>query len=183
MSRLNLIDSQHSSGRTAELLEQVQKKLGMTPNLIRVFANSAAVLQAYLSIGEALSGGLLSSKVREQIALTVAESNSCGYCLAAHSALAKTVGLSQDQILDARRSDAPDAKTRSALRFARQVAEKRGLVDDADLDAVRSTGWSDGEIAEIVANVVANIFTNYFNHVAETPIDFPPARPLSLSPR
>ena len=34
-------------------------------------------------------------------------------------------------------------------------------------------GYTDGDIAELVANVAANIFTNYFNHVARTEVDFP----------
>ena len=34
-------------------------------------------------------------------------------------------------------------------------------------------GWSDAEIAEIIANVALNIFTNYFNLVAQPEIDFP----------
>jgi hypothetical protein len=38
---------------------------------------------------------------------------------------------------------------------------------------VKAAGFSDGDIAEIVANVAINIFTNYFNHVARTDVDFP----------
>ena len=37
----------------------------------------------------------------------------------------------------------------------------------------RTTGCTDGEIAEIVANVGMTTFTNYFNHVANTEVDFP----------
>ncbi len=57
--------------------------------------------------------------------------------------------------------------------FARKVVDKRGLVSDDDIAAVRAAGHDDGAIAEIVANVAVNIFTNYFNHVAETDVDFP----------
>ena len=34
-------------------------------------------------------------------------------------------------------------------------------------------GFSDGEVAEIVATVVLNIYRNYFNLVAGPEIDFP----------
>ena len=65
------------------------------------------------------------------------------------------------------------------LRFARTVLEKRGVIGDADIAAVREAGYGDAEIAEVVAHVGLNVFTNYFNNVAGTPIDFPKAPALS----
>ena len=65
------------------------------------------------------------------------------------------------------------------LRFARTVLEKRGVIEDADIAAVREAGFGDAEIAEVVAHVALNIFTNYFNNVAGTTIDFPKAPTLS----
>ena len=53
-----------------------------------------------------------------------------------------------------------------------------GRFPDVGVDAVRQAGFTDGEIAEIVAGVALNIYTNYFNHVAATDIDFPRADPL-----
>jgi len=55
----------------------VQAKLKITPNMTRVMANSPAVLQAYLAFNSAPSGGPLDAKLREQIALEVAEQNAC----------------------------------------------------------------------------------------------------------
>ena len=55
----------------------------------------------------------------------------------------------------------------------------RGVVEDADIAAVRDAGYGDAEIAEVVAHVALNIFTNYFNNVAGTAIDFPKAPALS----
>ena len=39
--------------------------------------------------------------------------------------------------------------------------------------SVRAAGYTDGEIAEIIAHVALNVFTNYFNRAAQTDIDFP----------
>jgi len=66
-----------------------------------------------------------------------------------------------------------DAKLAALLSFASAIVEKRGLVSDADIAAVRNAGYDDGAIAEVTAQVAANIFTNYINHVAQTDIDFP----------
>ena len=181
MSRIHQVDPQSATGKAKELLEAVQGKLGLVPNMTRAMANSPAVLDGYLSLSGSLSKGALSAKSREQIALAVAQTNECEYCLAAHSAIGKMVGLSVDQILDSRRGTSVDPKTDAIIQFARQVVDQRGLVSDAQISQVRAAGLKDGDIAEIVANVALNIFTNYFNHVAETEIDFPRADALAHS--
>ena len=173
MPRLKAIDPNSAAGHAKTLLDAVNEKYGMVPNLARTLANSPAVLQAYLAMGEALEGGALPARLREQIALTVSEANGCGYCVAAHCAIGKSVGLTDGELTDARQSSSPDSKVDAALQFARQLVENRGWVGDEDLDRVRRTGYGDGEIAEIVAIVAWKIFANYFNHVAGTDVDFP----------
>jgi uncharacterized peroxidase-related enzyme len=179
MSRIHPINPESASGKAKELLDAVQRQLGLVPNMTRAMANSPAVLEGYLSLSGALGKGSLSAKSREQIALTVAQTNECDYCLAAHSTIGKMVGLSVDQILDSRRGTSVDPKTDAMIQFARHVVDERGRVSDANIAQVRAAGLDDGAIAEIVANVALNIFTNYFNHVAETEIDFPRAEPVA----
>jgi uncharacterized peroxidase-related enzyme len=173
--RIRAIHPSDADGKAKQLLDGVQARLGMAPNLMRAMANAPAVLEAYLGFSGALAKGVLPAALREQIALTVAEVNGCAYCLAAHSALGRSAGLSDEAIRDSRNGASPDRKTEAALRFARQVVERRGRVSDDDVARIRRAGHADAEIAEIVANVAVNLFTNYFNHVAETEVDFPPA--------
>ena len=173
MPRLNSIDPKEATGKAKELLDGVKAKIGMVPNLMRTFANSPAALEGYLNFSGALGGGLLDAKLREQIALTVADANSCEYCLSAHTAIGKMVGLNETELVASRRAASSDAKTEAALKFAHQLVVKRGEVLNSEIADVRAAGYNDGEITEIVANVALNIFTNYFNHVAQTVIDFP----------
>jgi uncharacterized peroxidase-related enzyme len=177
MSRIKAINPANATGKAKQLLEAVQSKLGITPNLMRAMANSPAVLEGYLNFSGALAGGSLNAKVREQIALAVAEVNSCGYCLSAHTAIGKMVGLDSEAITLARRIAASDAKTDAILKLAQSITLQRGEISDADFRAARTAGLTDGEIAEVVANVALNIFTNYFNLVADTVIDFPEVKP------
>lgn len=179
MSRIQTVNPAQATGQAKELLDGVKSKLGMTPNMMRAMANSPAVLDAYLKFSGILGSGSLPAKTREQIALVVGQTNACNYCLSAHSAIGKMVGLTAAQILESRRGASAEPATDAVLRFARQIVDKRGLVSDADLAAVRNAGWDDRAIAEIVANVALNIFTNYFNHVAETEIDFPRAEAIA----
>lgn len=173
MTRLKPVDAATAEGKTKELLDAVRKKLGRTPNLLLTLANSPAALESYLNFSGALAGGLLDAKLREQIAIATAEANSCEYCLSAHTAIGKMVGLSEDDLAASRQSKSSDAKAEAALKFAHQIVVSRGDVSDQEVERVRNAGYSDGEITEIIANVALNIFTNYFNHIAGTEIDFP----------
>lgn len=177
MSRLPLVNPETASGRSKELLETVKKKMGAVPNITRALANSPAALRGYLEFSGALAEASLSARVREQIALAVAEVNGCGYCLSAHSFIGAKLGLDATTIEDSRRSTASDPKTRAVLGLARELVLRRGELRDADLRTARDAGITDGEIAEIVGVVALNLFTNYFNHVAKTPIDFPEVKP------
>lgn len=178
-TRIPTINPESAQGKAKDLLDSVKSKMGMIPNIAKALANSPAALNGYLSMSGALSQGSFSPQLREQIALTVAQANGCNYCLAAHSAVGKMVGLSVSQIADSRRGTAVDSKVDAVLRLARQVIDQRGWVTDDDLADARRTGLDDEAITEVVANVALNTFTNYFNHVAGTAVDFPPAEPLS----
>ena len=178
MKNLETINPETATGKAKGLLDAVQNKLGMVPNLMRALANSPAALEVYLGFG-ALDHGSLSPALREQIALTVAEINHCNYCLAAHSAIGTMVGLSEEQVIDSRRATASDSRTATALRFAKAIVEKKGWASEEDLDQVRAAGFTDGDITEIIAHVSKNIFTNYFNHVAQVEIDFRAAPELA----
>ena len=178
MARIAPVNRREADPRSNEMLDAVQKKLGMTPNLMSTLAHSPAALEAYLKLSEATGKGVLPAKTREQIALAVGQANSCNYCVSAHSAIGKMIGLTAEEIREARTGRAADTKSDAILRLTTQVVEKRGFVSDADLTAARSAGVTDAEVTEIVANTALNLLTNYFNHVAETEIDFPLAEEL-----
>ncbi|HEX5084254.1 MAG TPA: carboxymuconolactone decarboxylase family protein [Blastocatellia bacterium] len=180
MPRLNAIDPKEATGKAKELLDGVKAKFGSVPNLMRMFANSPATLEGYLSFSGSLADGALNAKLREQISVLVADANSCEYCLSAHTAIGKMVGLSEGDLLSSRQANSGDAKIDAALKFAHQIVVKRGEVLDSEVQAVRNAGYGDAEITEIIANVALNIFTNYFNHIAQAVVDFPK---VSLSSR
>ena len=172
MARLNTLDPQAVNGKAGSLLAAVNKKMGMVPNMTRVMANSPAVLEGYLGLTGAL-GETLSPQLREKLALLSAQENGCGYCMSAHTAVGKMLGIPAEEISASRQGQSTDAKDAAALRFAHAFLDTKGAVDDDDLTAIRDAGYSDGEIAEIATNMIANVFTNYFNRLARTDIDFP----------
>ena len=172
MARINPLE-RNTNSKTRELWDTVQKQMGMVPNMVATMAQSSAVVKAYLDGIQDLNGGSLPNALRQQISLTVSEANQCDYCVSAHTFFGDKAGLSESDLLDARHGTSSNRKTNAALTFARKIIEDRGHVNDEDFEQVRRAGFSDGEIAEIVANVCLTTFTNYFNQVAATEVDFP----------
>jgi uncharacterized peroxidase-related enzyme len=179
MARIPYVDPNEASGRPKELLDAVQAKLGATPNMMKAMAGSA-LLEGYLGLSGALGGGKIGAAAAERVALAVAESNECSYCLSAHSYLAEHVAkLDAAEIDAARNYDSTDPKSDAVLRFAKAVVSGRGEVTNNDLEAARQAGLSDAELAEIVGHVAVNVLTNYFNKAFAIDVDFPVVVPGS----
>lgn len=156
------------------LLAEVKKQLGSVPNLFRLVANSPAALEGYLGLFGALGKGALPAPTHERIALAVAEINGCDYCLSAHTYMGRNLAKLDDAEMSLNRNGSSnDPKANAAVSFAAKVARERGHVRAEDLEAVRSAGYDDAQIIEIVLHVALNTWTNYINEVAKTDIDFP----------
>ena len=174
MTRLKALSPDDASGKTKELFNAIQGKLGMVPNMMRTMGNSSAFLEGYLNLSGALDSGKLGSKTGELIALAVAESNACNYCLSAHTYIgANLLKIDAETLTASRSAKSADAKTTAILKFAKVLVSKNGLVNDADVTIVKAAGVTEGEVAEIVGHVALNILTNYLNNTANTEIDFP----------
>jgi len=173
MSRLKIVDPAQATGKAKDLLAGVQKKLGLTPNMTKVMANSPAVLEGYIHFSGSLGSGVLSPRLREQIALVVGESNGCEYCVSAHSTIGKLVGLNETEIANSRGAKGSNPRDTAALHFAREIVRAQGRVSKEAVEALKAADFNDGEVTEIIANVALNIFTNYFNNTADVDVDFP----------
>ncbi len=177
MQRIKCVDPDKAQGRIKELLEGVKKSFGRVPNGFQIEANSEAVLEGLLGFMGGLNKSLLPFEVRDQIILAVSELNGCPYCLSAFTALGKGAGVSDKALEMCRIAASDDPKIDAALKFAKAIVQKRGAVSDEDFDKVKSAGYSDAEILEIVANVAFATFINYLNLVTAAEIDWPLVMP------
>lgn len=173
VARVPLVDRTAATGSMRTVLDQIHGAFGATPNMFRAVANSPAALQSMWAAFGALGGGVIGAALGEQIAVAVANRNACDYCLAAHTALGRKVGVSGDDLAAAQSGESADPRTAAVLRFALKLVNERGQVDATDVQALRDHGWSDEHIVEIVAHVALNLFTNYVNVALAVPVDFP----------
>lgn len=173
MTHVPLVERDDASGAVTEHLDQINAAFGTVPAMFRAVANSPAALASmWVSFG-AYGAGKLGPALSEQIAVAVANRNSCEYCLAAHTALGRKAGVGSDALAAAQIGKSEDARTEALLRFALELVEERGKVSPVTIHELRGHGWTDEHIVEAIGQVALNLFTNYINVALGVPIDFP----------
>lgn len=177
MSRLYTTEVAQATGQAAELFTSIHRSAGMVPNTYTVIgSNSPLALAAALALDAALANGSLSSREKEVIKLAVSEAAGCGYCVAAHTMVARMAGLGREAILALRHGHASgNARLDGLATFARTLAAGSGTAPAEVLEAVREAGYSDTQIVETLLVISSITFTNLVNRVNDTPIDFPAA--------
>ena len=172
MSRVS-IQPQAVPAASQPLLDQIQQAFGATPNMFKAVSNSPAALQSMWGFFGALGKGTLGARLGEQLAVAIANANRCEYCLAAHTVLGQNAGATGADMAAAQVGRSDDPRTAAALAFALKVVGQRAQVDDADFTNLRTAGFDDGQLVEIMAHVALNLFTNYINVALDVPVDFP----------
>lgn len=168
------IQPETATGVAKDLLDQVQKGLGLVPNMTKVMANSPALLKGYLALNSAVGTGTIPAAVRERLAIATAQLNGCSYCLSAHTYIGGNIAKVDAAELDAaRRAESNDPHVAALLSLSNAISENAGHVDEAVIDEARAAGVTDKEIGELVANIALNVMTNYFNVLTDVQNDWP----------
>lgn len=168
------IEPETATGVAKDLLDQVQKGLGLVPNMTKVMANSPALLKGYLALSAAVGSGSLPAAVRERLAISTAQLNGCEYCLSAHTYIGSNIAKVAAAELDAaRRAESSDPHVAALLKLSNTIAENAGDVGHGAIAVARDAGVTDPEIGELVANLALNVLTNYFNVLANVENDWP----------
>lgn len=175
MGTLPLIEKSSAKPEAVAILDQVEKKYGFVPNLMKVFAGSPLALQAYVSLGELVAKSSFSPEEQQAILLAVSVENGCDYCVAAHSMIAeKMAGMPKDR-LDALRDKAiiNDKKINELVQFTKEVVAERGFVGKETIKRFLGVGYNEQHVLEVLLCVAMKTLSNYTNHIAETPVDQP----------
>lgn len=156
------------------LFDTLKKNIGTVPNLFAVFAQSENALGTYLALSGAKTS--LRAKEKEAVNLIVSQVNGCEYCLAAHTAISKMQGFTDDQILEIRRGEICfDNKLDALVKLAKSIVESKGHADPQLLENFFAAGYNEGSLIDVVIVVGDKTITNYVFALTNVPIDFPAA--------
>ena len=156
------------------LFDNLNKAIGSVPNLFAVFAHSENALGTYLALSGAKTS--LRAKEKEVVNLIVSQVNACDYCLAAHTAIAKLQGFTDDQIIEIRRGAISfDSKLDALVKVAKSIAENKGHADEQLVANFYAAGYNEGSLIDVVIVVGDKTITNYIYALTGVPVDFPQA--------
>jgi uncharacterized peroxidase-related enzyme len=118
--------------------------------------------------------GVLPPTVKQMISMTIAMQNNCRYCTVAHSNALESMGVPTEVIQSC--AGDPDLAhvpppQRAILKFGLKTARSPRSVTDADLQALRDHGLSDGEIMEVVMVAACSNFLNTWAEVSGILVD------------
>ncbi len=158
--------------KNEEIFAAVKEKFGFVPNLFRSLSISPAVSEVYLKANMAMEGAAIPAREAQAVNLAVSTENGCKYCMAAHTAMCKMVGIPANEIELIKQNGLPeDSALASAVKAARLIMEKKGWLTEAELDELAKSGVDRAKIYEIIALIGIKTIANYVNHVAKTKID------------
>lgn len=153
---------------TQRYFDICQEKLGLVPNVLKAYAFDIAKLNGFTEMYNDLMLGesSLSKLEREMIAVVVSAENRCFYCLVAHGAavrkLSGTPELGEALVMNYKLAPVSEQQ-RAMLDFAVAITRNSGGVTEADRQALRTAGFDDRAIWDIVSIAA---FFNMTNRVA-----------------
>lgn len=169
MSRIPLQTVASASEDAKPRLIAAEKANGFLPNLLGLLANAPAALEAYLTLGGINGKASLTLAEREVVQITAAVIHGCGFCVAGHTKLALSkAGLSEADV-EALRNQAPVGEPRLAAvqAFTRAVIANRGAVNDDELGAFKSAGYTDTSALDVVLGVGLATICNFSNNLGQ----------------
>lgn len=179
MKKLSVITKEQASEQSRQIFKEIEKAVGILPNIYAVIGNSANALSSYLTFTEAQKNNSFSAKEREAIFLSISEENGCNYCLSAHTALAKMNGFSEDETLQLRAGTHNDRKLSILTNLAKSIIANKGMADEELVQSFFETGYDEKALVDLVALIVEQTFTNYIGRLSKPEIDFPKAQLLA----
>lgn len=173
MSRLTIQTVESAPAEARERLQNAQKANGFLPNLLGVLANAPTALETYQVVSGINARNGLTAAEREVIQITAATRNGCGFCVAGHTKLArKKLEMPEDVVNALRKTEAlRDPKLNALARFTLAVIDRKGQLDNAELQAFFAAGYSQANALEVVLGVSLATLCNYANNLAQTPIN------------
>ncbi len=154
------------------IFDNLQKGLGMVPNLYATMAYSENGLNNYVALQSGKSS--LRAKEREAINLVVSQVNGCIYCQSAHTVLGKMNGFTDEQVIEIRKGGASfDAKLDALVKLVKSITENKGRADAALVDAFFAAGYNEGNLVDAIIIVGDKVIMNYLHNLTNIAVDFP----------
>ncbi len=176
MSRISVVGKSDVPKDVQEIFTEIEGAFGMVPNLFKTYAHFPPLLRANWDKVKALMmQGDLSRKTKEAIAVLVSKDNSCSYCVAAHTAALKSIGVTEEEIEiienDIEKSDFTK-KEQGLIVFARNANKDPIRIKDEGFESLKKAGATESEIVEALGVMELFAAFNKFLDSLNVEVDF-----------
>ena len=155
-------------------LKQLQSAFGMIPNLIGAMSTSPVLINSLVGLFGNVHGGSFTEAQVQIILLTYAVTNGSTWAVAFHTTLALKEGIDPADVQAIRDGRLPkDSKFAALSRLATTMIEKRGRLDDEDINRFLAAGFGKDHLLEVIAAVAASTITNYTGSITKPPLEVP----------
>ena len=169
---VNTIESAPEGSRPA--LQQLQSTFGMIPNILGTMATSPVLINELGGLFPKVHGGSFTEAQVQSVLLTDAVTNASTWAVAFHTALALKAGIDPTDVQAIRERRLPkDTKLAALSALARTMIEKRGRLDEKDVDRFIAAGFGKDLLLEVIGIVAASTITNYTGSITKPPLEAP----------
>lgn len=160
--------------RAKPALQQLQSTFGMIPNIAGAMATSPVLINSLVALFGNVHGGSFTEAQVQIILLTDAVTNGSTWAVAFHTALALKEGIDPADVRAIREGRLPKDRKLAALSgLAKTMIEKRGHLDNENINRFLATGFGKDHLLEVIAAVAASTITNYTGSITQPPLEAP----------
>ncbi|MEM9921459.1 MAG: carboxymuconolactone decarboxylase family protein [Bacteroidota bacterium] len=181
MSTFKVPSREQVDSKAQAIFDHLEKNIGFVPNLFATIGYSSNALESYLAFQGAQAKGSFKAKEREAIFLAVSQVNGCDYCLAAHTAIGKMNGFTEEETVQLREGTHADNRLNIITRLAADITRSHGRPSKSLLDEFFGLGYDEKGLVDLVTLVADKTLANYVHNITGVPVDFPAAKSLSES--
>ncbi len=169
---VNTIESAPESSKSA--MQQLQSAFGMIPNLIGAMSTSPVLINSLIGLFGKVHGGSFTEAQIQIVLLTDAVTNASSWAVAFHTTLALKEGIDPADVHAIREARLPkDGEFAALSALAKTMIEKRGRLDDQDVERFLAAGFDKDHLLEVIAVVAASVITNYTASITKPPLEAP----------
>jgi uncharacterized peroxidase-related enzyme len=174
LALVNIISEDQAVPEVTDTYDLLLGRFGYVPNFYAAMAHHPNALKTFLPFyASILTTGAVETRYKELVYLHTSRLNQCRYCSRAHTAAAKRVGLTDQQIkglANYRHSDVFDDKEKTILAFAEEVTRQVSGDQETVKERLKKY-FSDPQIVELTLTICMANFTNRFNNALELESD------------
>jgi uncharacterized peroxidase-related enzyme len=172
MARLTYVEKEAAKPEQEKILSQLTQKSGKIANIWRLWSHSPLTLETFAMFYKTLMKSKLDSKLRELAYIKSSLVNDCAYCAEAHKAVARKIGITEEQLQAINIYESSPLFTnleKLVMKYAEELTKT--VKSSEELLKELKKHLSEEELVELNLTVGTANLTNRFNMSFMTDLD------------